>query len=316
MTQPINAVDNQGYLAVPTENYIKVGGLYVPVSATNPLPTLSAGSSQSSTVLQNAAQATGNGVALNVSNVATVGFEITGTFVGTVTFEVSNDQNNWYPILVSQSGTSTIGNTATATGIYYAEVVSVTYVRARISAYTSGSITVTAVADAEARPSKSVNALIVGSLANVVGTPGSALPSQAILEGISDGANIQARLGNTQGTLLASAARTASTFTATQVNYNARGVLISLNVTAASGTGGLQVVVCGIDPVTGMTINTNSVPTAVTATGEYSYLIYPGTSGGRITQVTSLVLPRTWNAMVAANDSSSYTYSLGYSLIL
>lgn len=44
MTQPINSIDSQGYIAVPTEQYIAVGNpkIYLPVSAANPLPVNSA----------------------------------------------------------------------------------------------------------------------------------------------------------------------------------------------------------------------------------------------------------------------------------
>ena len=162
--------DSAGNLAIPQTPYvISASGLLLPAPVdanNNPLVT-NAGSLQTSTPLQTAAVATGNGAILNVSSSATVGFEVSGTFVGTVIFEVSNSPTfaNAYPVLVSQSGsTNPAGNTATAPGIYYAETVAVSYARARISAYTSGSITVTAVANAETRPSKTVAATITGSL--------------------------------------------------------------------------------------------------------------------------------------------------------
>ena len=122
--------------------------------------------------------------------------------------------------------------------------------------------------------------------------------------------------GNTAGTLLASSTRTTTTYTPTQTNYNAKGVLVALNVTTASGTGGLQVALYGKEFLTGNNIPLNTLPTAITATGIYHFLLYPGTSGGRLTQVTSLPIPRQWLVGVDHADASNYTYSLSYSLIL
>lgn len=123
---------------------------------------------------------------------------------------------------------------------------------------------------------------------------------------------------NTQGTLLASAARTTTTGSPTQTNYNAKGVLVVLDVTAASGTGGLQPTIRGLDPVTAKVCALTIAPTAITATGTYVFEIYPGSTGtgGVVTQRTSGVLPRTWVVNIQHGDASSYTYSVGYVLIL
>lgn len=124
---------------------------------------------------------------------------------------------------------------------------------------------------------------------------------------------------NTQGTLLASAPRTAITASPVQTNYNARGVLIHLYVSAASGTGGLTLRIAGYDPVTGFTMYLNSTPTAITATGISGYMLYPGIALGttvNMNQVIGVALPRTWKVDVFHGDTSSYTYSVGFSLIL
>lgn len=152
-------------------------------------------------------------------------------------------------------------------------------------------------------------------------TIGTTVPSKAILMGISDGSNIRPFSGNLQGTLLASAARTASTTSATQTNYNARGVIISLDITAASGSGGLAVRLWTLDPVTQKIFYFVAAPTSILATGTYGYEFYPGSSAAvaagtaLINQRSSVVLPRSWGVYVIHADGSSYTYSLGYSLI-
>lgn len=131
---------------------------------------------------------------------------------------------------------------------------------------------------------------------------------------------------NTQGTLLASAARTATTTSPIQTNYNAKGIALFLTVPAASGTGGLQPVIQAQDPVTGNWVTLTALPTAITAStlsGAVMYLYYPGITqatnyagGVGVQQVVSTLLPRTFRAAVYHGDSSSYTYALGYALIL
>lgn len=92
--------------------------------------------------LQSAASAIGNGTVFDVSGYATCVFNVTGTFVGTITFEATSDDTNWVSLNVTQIGAGVIGTTATAPGLYRASVAGVKTVRARISAYTSGSITI------------------------------------------------------------------------------------------------------------------------------------------------------------------------------
>jgi len=127
---------------------------------------------------------------------------------------------------------------------------------------------------------------------------------------------------NTQGTLLASAARTATANSPTKTNYNAKGVLLTLDVTISSGTGGLQVRPFTLDPVTGKKVYLSSSVTSITATGTYGYEFYPGSTtaagsgSNNINQRIATSLPRTWGVDVIAGDGTSYTYSLGYQLIL
>lgn len=135
-----------------------------------------------------------------------------------------------------------------------------------------------------------------------------------------NGASWDRERGNLEGTLLASAARTATTTGSAQTNYNARGAMLILNVSAASGTGGLTVTFLATDPVSGAQFLLNANPTAVTGTGTYVYELYPGASTagptGAVAQRTAGILPRTWTVKVFHGDASSYTYSVGYELIV
>ena len=125
---------------------------------------------------------------------------------------------------------------------------------------------------------------------------------------------------NTQGTLLASAVRTATIVSPDQTNYNARGVALLLNVTAASGTGGLTLQVTIKDSLGIPSQLSATTSPVITTTGARIIVIYPGAgSTGAATgviQEATLPLPRTWYATVGHGDGSSYTYSLSYSYIL
>jgi hypothetical protein len=73
------------------------------------------------------------------------GVQLTGTFSGTFVLEVTMDGTNWdaYAIVVCSTGAT--ATSITATGQYRTELVGVSSVRVRCSAYTSGTATATLV---------------------------------------------------------------------------------------------------------------------------------------------------------------------------
>lgn len=131
---------------------------------------------------------------------------------------------------------------------------------------------------------------------------------------LSNGSTYDRQRGNTQGTLLASGARTAETPSPNVVNYNGRGAVVFVSITAASGTGGLQVVFQGQNPTTGEYHDLHAAPAALTGIGRFTYALYPGSTGG--TSGWGSVLPRNFRVRVGHGDATSYTYSLAYSLIV
>lgn len=147
------------------------------------------------------------------------------------------------------------------------------------------------------------------------GASNNGLMVSATMSGYNN-ATVDAWRNNTEGTLLASAVRTASTASAIQTNYNAKGVLVVLNVTVASGTGGLQIIIRHKDSVSGVSYGINTTPAAINTTGTYRYLLYPGATSSNCTQNTPAPLPRTWDVLTQHADGSSYTYSVGYALIV
>lgn len=98
-------------------------------------------------VAQNAAAAVGNGTVIDMQGANQLVVDISGTFVGTVSFECTIDGTNWLPLGMSNIASGALATSATAPGTFAMSTGGVAEVpmqsfRARISAYTSGNITV------------------------------------------------------------------------------------------------------------------------------------------------------------------------------
>jgi hypothetical protein len=94
--------------------------------------------------LQAAAGAIGDGTPMDVTGLASLGLAVAGTFVGTVRFETSLNGLEWSALPVLDVPNEATVDYTTGEGLYQAEVAGCSLVRARVSAFTSGSITVTA----------------------------------------------------------------------------------------------------------------------------------------------------------------------------
>lgn len=94
--------------------------------------------------LQDAAGATGNGTAISTAAYTSVALQVVISNTATVTFEGTADNSNWVSV-VCTSTASTSGSlvtTATASGMYQCNVAGLSQFRARISAFTNGTVTV------------------------------------------------------------------------------------------------------------------------------------------------------------------------------
>ncbi len=101
-------------------------------------------------ILQAAAGATGDGEVMEVSGFSSVAFQISGTFVGTVTFEATVDASNWFAVPGLNVVTRAIVTTMSVPGIVQVPCAGYASVRARVSAWTSGTIRVEALASENA----------------------------------------------------------------------------------------------------------------------------------------------------------------------
>jgi len=123
---------------------------------------------------------------------------------------------------------------------------------------------------------------------------------------------------NTEKTVLPSAARTASGNSADQTNYNARGVIVFVNVTAVSGSfaagEGLRVEIQGKDPTSGTYFTLVTATPARTTPGVETILVYPGATDvdGQIKVQNDIPLPRTWRiSYTITGTNPSFTFSVG-----
>ncbi|HEX5417740.1 MAG TPA: hypothetical protein VFZ25_18945 [Chloroflexota bacterium] len=161
--------------------------------------------------------------------------------------------------------------------------------------------------------------VVIDGSADGVVVPASASLLVAAAGARFNGSGWDREYNNVAGTLLANAARTANTSSPVQTNFNARGVAIWLNVTAASGTGGVSLSPEVIDPVSGTVKGLLPSQSPQTTTGCSWVIVYPGLLnqyGGLTCNVYSLALPRDWQLTVSHGDATSYTYSVGYSYIV
>ncbi|MEW6016496.1 MAG: hypothetical protein AB1760_00315 [Pseudomonadota bacterium] len=129
-----------------------------------------------------------------------------------------------------------------------------------------------------------------------------------------NGANWERARGNVSATLLASAARTASTNSADQTNYNGRGVRVSIDVTALTGTPSITVTIKSKDSASGV-YSTVLASGPITAIGHTELTVYPGITATNNVSANT-ILSRTWRVEVTHGTADSITYSIAADTLL
>lgn len=122
--------------------------------------------------------------------------------------------------------------------------------------------------------------------------------------------------GQHELTILASAARTATTTSADFTNYNSRGAFVVIDVTAVPGVETIQV-----ELQAGNSIVTKYLPVitsaTISATGTAWLLLYPTTMGaGSFNNYVNGTLPKTFRVKVTHSASGSFTYSITVLMLL
>jgi hypothetical protein len=258
----------------------------------------------------------GNSIAVDVTGMATVIFDITGTYTGLIAaWEGSLNGGSTYTGLQAYNLSNGVSATAiTANATYGISCAGLTHVRLNPLVLSSGTVSVRALPSAGVAPQPAPVATPADAASTATGV---VVAGQNLL---FDGGGLSWNFarGNFSGTAIASGARTGTNNSSDLVSHNARGVVIMLNVTSA-GTGSIQANVQGKDPVSGGYYLLAANPTAVTSAALFVYEFYPGASSaaaGGVTVRTACVLPRTFRVIVTHGNANSITYSVGYSLLL
>lgn len=233
-------------------------------------------------VLQSAAAATGVGNSLPIQDDASCTMTVSGTFVGTITFEGTEDGTTWVSLLASKAGTSGVpSTTATTPGDYTMAVPNLGAVRANITAYTSGTITVHA--SASAQP--------------YIPPPGSV--GTVTVAGLPAGLGQSNMAGSTSMTM-------ASDQTAIKVNTQGgiAGTAVLANVAASIAAGGVAIQAANANRK-GLTVVNDSASAnlylayagTVSATS-YTEIVYPGQTWEMPATLYSGLIQGIWSAAV------------------
>lgn len=93
-------------------------------------------------IFQNAAIATGNGTALPLAGLSTLGLQVEGIVGDTITFEGTIDGTTWYSIQAMNVADGGVATTATADGLFVCSVAGLDQFRARLTRV-GGTVTIT-----------------------------------------------------------------------------------------------------------------------------------------------------------------------------
>lgn len=120
----------------------KLGGRTRDVSDKHGLPVVSSGSNYLEATLQNAVEKNDDGTAMTVAGYASLVLQVSGAFTATVNFEATQDGTNWVAILAQDKNAGSLATTTTTAGIFEIPVAGLKQVRARVSGYSAGAVTV------------------------------------------------------------------------------------------------------------------------------------------------------------------------------
>jgi len=95
-------------------------------------------------LLHSASAAAGDGKIMDVDGYTAVVCQVSGTFVATITWKISIDKTNFITVMGYNLNNAEESSTATAAGIYIIPLSGCTQFMADITAFTSGTVTVTA----------------------------------------------------------------------------------------------------------------------------------------------------------------------------
>lgn len=126
-----------------------------------------------------------------------------------------------------------------------------------------------------------------------------------------NGGSFDRQRNNIAATVLASAARTATTNSSDQTNHNAKGFTLFLDVSEIVATPSITLSLQIKDSISGLYFTFWTAALAVTAPGQFAYQFGPGASdNGSWTETSAFFVGRTWRVVSTHADADSITYSV------
>jgi len=143
MLQQVFLADGNNAVAVKAASTAAVATDPALVVAVSPNNTIPVGPAPTLQLTGSASAVNTDLFSVNCSAYRSINFQITGTWVATVSFQVSNDNTNWssFGVFNGAGATASIGATS-ANGVWFGTLGGFNYVRARLTAYTSGTASV------------------------------------------------------------------------------------------------------------------------------------------------------------------------------
>jgi hypothetical protein len=263
--------------------------------------------------------------AMDVSNYCNGTIQLTGTWSATVQVQFSDDGSNWLPGLTYGIG----GDKAVATGltgnsIYSFAIPPMSQMRIRTTGYSSGTIVGSVALSSVPLPTFVLgitpsNFVSLGDGASNTRTaPTSPLGDvdYPTFPRLYNGTNWDRERNVAALTLLSSSARTTTTNSSDQINYNWHGLLLTVDVSSA-GTGSITPSIQTKDSISGNYKTIWTAATALTTNGTYVYALYPSSLGAAsYTEVAQILVGRTWRLATVANNANSVTYSASADMAL
>lgn len=243
-----------------------------------------------------------------------------------VAFEVSFDSGSTWAATTMAPGTLGNGSSTNAltnptVGVWYERSIpaGATHFRLRCTAFTAQA---TYVVSTSSRPNQALSQVQGLQVFSQSGTAGASSDAVTSMSGVMstldfNGSSYDRHRGVVNGSVFGSSARTTAQASSDITNYNHSAVQVILDITVASGTGGLTLRVDAKDPVSGKYVAVLTDGAAITATGTYLFEVGLGVAvaGSGARAASGRLLPRLFRVGVAVGDASSYTYSIGYTLI-
>lgn len=130
----------------------------------------------------------------------------------------------------------------------------------------------------------------------------------AVVPMVWNGGSADSQRGVLALTLLASAARAVTTNSSDQINYNWRGAILVVNVSAI-GTGSITPSIQAKDSISGNYKTIWTAATPLTTNDTFVYALYPNAVAAGFTEAAAIMLTRTWRLAMVANNANSATYS-------